>query len=200
MPAAAGLCAQGRGAPPAPARRTVSTRSACVILAARAAGPACAAASAIACSRSTRSLSALSMRWSASARRARSSVGTGSDARFQPRLGQRAASASVRRVSIAMRALSPSARGSRVRSHSSAKRTVSRCRQIRPSACARRRPSGPRRVAHARSVVRAGSKANGRRPPRARTRSRSRPWWSASIFDRERPRRPGFRVRQRLVR
>ena len=63
---------------PSRARRTVSTRSACVILAARAAGPACAAASAIVCSRSIRSLSALSMRWSARARRARSSVGTGS--------------------------------------------------------------------------------------------------------------------------
>ena len=63
---------------PSKTRRTVSTRSACVILAARAAGPACAAASAFACSRSMRSLSALSMRWSASARRARSSVATGS--------------------------------------------------------------------------------------------------------------------------
>ena len=57
---------------PSMARRTVSTRSACVILAARAAAPACASAgSTAACSRSMRSLSALSMRWSASARRPR---------------------------------------------------------------------------------------------------------------------------------
>ena len=136
---------------PSMARRTVSTRSAWVMLAARAAAPSCAAAaSAIVCSRSMRSLSALSIRLSASARRPRSSVGTGSSRAPSSAIVR---SASVRRVSIAMRALSPSARGSRVRSHSSAKRSVSRCRQISPSmrsawwpsagrACAQRRARG----------------------------------------------------------
>ena len=60
-------------------------------------------------------------------------------------------SASVRRVSIAMRALSPSAPGSRVRSHSSAKRSVSRCRQIRPSMRSAQRPSAGRARAQRRA-------------------------------------------------
>ena len=118
-----GLCPQGRGAPPWPGARSRPVRHASYA-AARAAGMTCAAAgSATTCSRSMRSLSALSIRLSARARRPRSSVGTGSSRAPSSAMVR---SASVRRVSIAMRALSPSARGSRVRSHSSAKRTVSR--------------------------------------------------------------------------
>ena len=150
---------------PSMARRTVSTRSACVILAARAAAPSCAAAaSAAACSRSMRSLSALSMRRSARARRPRSSVGTGSSRAPSSAIVR---SASVRRVSIAMRALSPSAPGSRVRSHSSAKRSVSRCRQIRPSMRSAQRPSSGR----ARAQRRARGIEGERSPSPERTRA-----------------------------
>ena len=71
--------------------------------------------------------------------------------------------------------------------HSSAKRTVSRCRQIRPSMRSAQRPSSGR---HARSVVRAGSKANDRR--RAHEPApRSRPWWRRPRWLRQR--RPGLR-------
>ena len=168
------------------ARRTVSTRSACVIVAARAAAPACAAAaSAAACSRSMRSLSALSMRLSARARRARSSVATGSSRAPSSAMVR---SASVRRVSIAMRALSPSARGSRGRVPIPRQSDRSRAAGRSGRPCAR--PSGPRRVAHARSVVRARSKANDRRRAHGPA-PRSRPGWRRPRSLRQR--RPGLR-------
>ena len=102
--------------------------------------------------------------------RARARGGRGPPSAPAPRAGQARPScdsASVRRVSIAMSALSPSAPGSRVRSHSSAKRSVSRCRQIRPSMRSAQRPSAGR----ARAQRRARGIEGERSPPRERTRS-----------------------------
>ena len=163
MPALAALYAQGRRAPREPGGRSRPVRHASYwprarpVRRARRYRPPPARAR-------TRSLSAASMRWSASARRARSSVATGSVRWLRSAIVR---SASVRRVSIAMRALRPSAPGSRVRSHSSAKRSVSRCRQIRPSMRSAQRPSAGR----ARAQRRARGIKGERSPPRERTQA-----------------------------